>query len=151
MTDPQTTDDTDLLITRVFHAPRELLFAAWTEPDQIAAWMGPKGFTAHSVTGDPVPGGGFRSAIRSDEHGELWSSGTYREVVPPERLVFTWGWEEPPGTPGRQTLITITFTDQGGKTEMTFLQQGLENAESRDSHAEGWTSAFDELAQYLAH
>ena len=149
MTTTSITPGTDLVITRVFDAPRKLVFAAWTEPEQLTAWMGPAGFTAHSVTGDPVPGGRFRSAIHSEKYGDLWSSGTYREVVAPERLVFTWGWEEPPGTPGLQTLITITFADQDGKTEMKFLQQGLADIEARDSHEGGWTSSFDKLSGYL--
>ena len=149
MTNTATSTDNDLRITRVCDAPRELVYAAWTEPEQIAAWMGPVGFTAHSVTGDPVPGGHFRSAIHNEQYGDVWSSGSYREVVAPERLVFTWGWEEPAGTPGLQTLVTITFTERDGKTEMTFLQQGLADAESRDGHEGGWTESFEKLAAYL--
>jgi uncharacterized protein YndB with AHSA1/START domain len=142
--------DLDLTITRVFDAPRELVFEVWTNPDHLAKWWGPTGFTAGSVTVKLTEGGGWRTCIRDDANGvELWSRGVYHEITPPERLVFSFAWEEPQGTPGHDTLVTVTFADRDGRTEMTFHQAIFETVESRDGHVSGWTASFDDLTAYL--
>jgi len=141
----------ELVITRVLDAPRALVYRAFTDPDHIARWIGPKGFTATRTEGSVTPGGAWRSCVRSDSGDtEYWSSGVYREVVELERLVYTFAWEEPVGTPGRETLITVTLADQDGKTMMTFRQSPFESVEDRDGHVEGWSQAFDDLAAHLA-
>lgn len=152
MTDTRRTTSSELTITRVFDAPRDLVFRAWTEREQLARWLGPTGFTATSVEGELRPGGPLRSCIRSDVDGtEYWSSGTYLEIVEPERLVFTFAWEEPPGTPGNETLVTVTFAAQAdGRTRMTFTQTGFVSAEDRDGHEGGWSASFDDLDAHLA-
>ncbi|HKN52791.1 MAG TPA: SRPBCC domain-containing protein [Amycolatopsis sp.] len=139
----------DLTITRVFDAPRELVFSAWTDPDRLASWLGPKGFTAPSVTLDTRPGGGWRACIRNETHGdEHWMHGVYREISTPERLVFSFSWDTE-GDMRAETLVTITFADLGGKTEMTFHQAGFPTEPIRDDHHGGWTESFDDLAAYL--
>ncbi|MCW2502058.1 MAG: hypothetical protein JWO79_342 [Actinomycetia bacterium] len=140
----------DLTITRIFDAPRELVYAAWTDSEQLAGWLGPKGYTAHSVSGDLRPGGAWRSCIRSPKGEDLWASGEYRTIDPPSHLVFTYAWEGPDGARQTDTLITITFAEVGDKTQMTFVQQGLDSPESRDGHEDGWSQAFDDLGAYLA-
>ena len=138
----------DLTITRVFDAPRELVFTAWTRPDHLASWLGPHGFTGAAVTLDPRPGGRWRACIRSPEGEEHWMHGVYREVRTPDRLVFTFAWDTE-GDRRTETLVTIGFADLDGKTEMTFTQTGFPAATDRDSHHEGWTSAFDDLAGFI--
>ncbi|GLY42380.1 activator of HSP90 ATPase [Amycolatopsis sp. NBRC 101858] len=135
----------DLEITRVFDAPRELVFAAWTQPDHLASWFGPHGFTCSAVTVDPRPGGRWRACIRSPEGEDHWMHGVYREVSAPERLVFTFAWE----AQGLETLVTIGFAGLDGKTEMTFSQTGFPSAAERDGHHDGWTSGFDDLTGYI--
>jgi uncharacterized protein YndB with AHSA1/START domain len=135
----------DLEITRVFDAPRELVFAAWSEPGRLASWLGPHGFTGSDVTLDPRPGGRWRACIRSPEGEEHWMHGIYREVSAPERLVFTFAWEPQ----GFETLVTIGFADLEGKTEMTFTQTGFPTAAERDGHHDGWTSSFDDLTGFI--
>ncbi|MEV7045139.1 SRPBCC domain-containing protein [Amycolatopsis sp. NPDC051061] len=135
----------DLEITRVFDAPRELVYAAWTHPDHLASWFGPQGFTCSAVTVDPRPGGRWRACIRSPEGEDHWMHGVYREVSGPERLVFTFAWE----AQEQETLVTIGFADLDGKTEMTFTQTGFPTAAERDGHHEGWTSAFDDLTGFI--
>ncbi|SFW89785.1 SRPBCC family protein [Amycolatopsis australiensis] len=135
----------ELTITRVFDAPRELVYAAWTEPDRLASWLGPQGFAAAAVTLDPRPGGRWRACIRSPEGEELWMSGAYRETSAPERLVFTFAWDDP----GVETLVTVTFADLGGKTEMTFTQTGFPTAAERDDHQAGWNSSFADLTGFI--
>ena len=138
-----------LVITRVFNAPRELVFRMWTDPKHMAQWWGPRAHPAVSVSLDARPGGRWRHCLRSVETGEeLWHHGEFREVVPPERLVFTFVWEED-GERGIENLVTITFVDQNGKTLMTFRQSPFRSDEQRDGHREGWTSAFDRLDEHL--
>lgn len=139
----------ELVITRTFDAPRALVFRAWTKPEHMVRWFGPKNFTTPSCTMDFRPGGAYRACICSPDGQEYWMRGIYREIVEPERLMFTFSWEEE-GERGRETLITVTFGDLGEKTRMTFRQAFFESVEQRDSHHEGWSECLDRLAQYLA-
>ena len=111
-------------------------------------WWGPRNYTAPSVKLDLRPGGAFRACIRSPEGEDSWMSGIYREVVAPERLVFTFAWEED-GKRGLETLVTVTFAEQEGKTKLTFHQAAFDSVEQRDSHLEGWGECLDRLAAYL--
>jgi uncharacterized protein YndB with AHSA1/START domain len=141
-------DQRELVITRMFDAPRELVFRCWTDPTHLVRWWGPKGSTALFVSVDLTEGGAWRTCISDPADGrELWSSGVYLEIVPPERLVFSFAWEgaaEP-----EDTLVTITFAERDGKTEMTFHQSGFDTVESRDGHIEGWQECFDDLIRHL--
>jgi uncharacterized protein YndB with AHSA1/START domain len=143
------TTDHELTITRVFDAPRELVFEAWTNPDHLARWWGPTGFTASSCTVRLTEGGQWRTCIRDGDGSEFWASGIYREIVRPERLAFSFAWDEPDGSRGHDTLVTITFSDRGGKTEMTFHQAIFESVKSRDGHESGWAETFADLTDYL--
>lgn len=141
----------ELLITRLFDTPRELVFAAWTEPEHLERWQGaPQGFTVVSHDVDLRTGGTYRICMRSEKDADLWLQGEYREVVKPERLVFTHVWADGSGKPGRETIVEITFADRAGKTEFTLRQTGFASVESRDGHKLGWTSQIDRFAQYLA-
>ncbi len=140
----------ELVITRVFDAPRPLVFKAWTEPEHLVRWWGPQGFTTPSCTMDVRPGGAFRLCMRSPEGTDHWLRGVYREVVEPERLVCTWAWEDAEGRPGHETVLTVTFAEQGAKTQLTLHQAVFESVTARDAHQEGWTSALDRLAEFLA-
>lgn len=139
----------ELVITRVFDAPRELVFKAWTDKRHAMNWWGPKHHPATQVDMDVRPGGRWRHCLRSVETGQnLWHGGVFREVVPPERLVFTFTWEEE-GERGMETLVTVVFDDVGGKTQMTMRQTPFQSFGERDGHHEGWSSAFDRLAEHL--
>ena len=140
----------ELVITRIFDAPRALVFRAWSMPEHMVRWLGPKNWTAPSCTMDFRPGGAYRACIRSPEGKENWMRGIYREIVEPERLMFTFSWEDKEGEFGRENLVTITFAEQGGKTRMTFRQAFFETIENRDAHHGGWSECFDRLEQHLA-
>lgn len=146
-TEPQ---DRALVITRLLDAPRSLAFKVWTQPEHVVRWLGPRGFTSPSCKMDVQPGGGYRASIRSREGTEIWMQGVYREVVEPERLVFTFAWEDDDGKPGFETLVTVTFEEQGDNTKLTFRQAVFDTTESRDSHDGGWNECFDRLEAYLA-
>jgi uncharacterized protein YndB with AHSA1/START domain len=99
---------------------------------------------------DVRPGGTFRVCMRSPEGIEHWKQGIYREVVERERLVFTFAWEDAEGKPSHQTLVTVTFSERGDKTELTLRQAVFETVEARDNHQRGWTSTLERFAEYLA-
>jgi len=143
-------EERELTITRVFDAPRDLVFKAWAEPERQAQWLGPKGFTTISVQMDGHVGGSYRLGMRAPDGSAHWLCGVHREIVEPQRLVFTSYWEDADGKPGHETLITLTFADEGGKTRLTLHQVGFESVTSRDMHHGGWSSNLDKLAEYLA-
>ena len=140
----------ELVITRVFDAPHELVFRAWTEPDRAVRWWGPQGFTTAYREMDLQPGGAYRVCMRSPEGTEHWQRGVCREVVEPERLVFTFAWEDAEGRPGHETVVTVDFAEVGARTRLTLHQAVFETVTARDLHQGGWASALDCLAEYLA-
>ena len=141
----QTTTDRELLVTRTFDAPRELVFKAWTEPERVLQWLGPNGFTGLEFKMDEA-GGTWRSRMRGPDGVELVNGGRVLEYKEPERLAFTFKWD---GGGSEETEISIDLREVGGKTEMTFRQAAFETTESRDGHRGGWSESFDKLATYL--
>ncbi len=139
-----------IAITRVFDAPRELLFKMWTEGKHLLRWSAPRGFAIPHAEAEVRPGGPWRCCMRSPDGVDYWVGGVYREVVAPERLVFTHAFDEEEGNRGPETLVTVTFADDNGKTRMTFRQTGFGSVKSRDGHEEGWNECFDLLAEYVA-
>jgi uncharacterized protein YndB with AHSA1/START domain len=145
-------DDRKLVIKRVLDAPRSLVFAAWIDEKQAAQWWGPKGFTTITTEMDVRVGGKWRRRMRSPEGTEHHSRGFYREIVEPERLVFTFSWEQG-GVLGHgpETLVTLTFADLGGdRTELTLKQEAFETTLARDAHYHGWSGCLDRFVEYLA-
>ena len=142
----------ELTVTRVFDAPREVVFAAWTDAEQAAQWWGPQGFTTISCDMDVRVGGAYRACMRSPEGTIHCRRGIYRELVPPERLVFTFAWEKG-GVEGHgpETVVTVTFADAGrSKTRLTLHQALFETESARDAHQGGWASCMERFAAYLA-
>lgn len=142
-------EDRTLNITRVFNAPRSLVFKAWTQPEHFAQWLGPKDFKAIACQMNVRPGGIYRACIRSPEGTDHWMQGVYREVIEPERLIFTFAWEDESGQPKHETLITVTFLEQDTQTKMIFRQALFESVDGRDAHHSGWDQCFDRLEAYL--
>lgn len=138
--------DRVLVITRLFAASPGRVFDAWTRPEQVVRWWGPRGFSTPSCAMDVRPGGAFRICIRSAEGKDYWMSGTYRDVVRPDRLVFTHVWEE---EPPHETLVTVTFAPHEGGTRLTFRQAVFLTSADRDSHEEGWSECLDHLERHL--
>ena len=140
--------DTFLNISRTFAAPREKVYAAWTEPEHLKQWWGPEGVTAPVVEIDLRLGGRYRTCMRTLE-GDRWVGGVYTEVTPPERLVFTWKWEDDHAADSPDTLVTVEFRDLGDMTEVSLTHERFGSAESRDLHRHGWSSSLDCLEQAL--
>jgi uncharacterized protein YndB with AHSA1/START domain len=148
-----------LQLTRVFDAPRELVFRAWTDEKQFAQWFGAAacgGATLRKVKADARVGGKYRLQVQKPD-GEFFTSvGVYREVKPPERLVFTWQFEkdgssddfeevEPP-----EMLVTVEFKAHGQQTELTLTHEKFASVESRDRHNDGWNRCLDSLGKFVA-
>jgi uncharacterized protein YndB with AHSA1/START domain len=139
-------------ISRVFDAPRELVFAAWTKPEQLTRWLCPKDFQVTFVEADVRKGGEWRSGMRSPEGIDYTMRGTYCIVVEPELLVFTHAWEdslEPGHIPDHELVITVVLLERDGKTEMTFSVTGLTSEDSNSGQRQGWSEAFDNLGAHL--
>ena len=144
-----TSTDRELVVSRLIDAPRALVFRAWTQPEHIARWWGPQGYTTIFCDMDVCIGGRYRFGMRSPEGTEHWKVGFFREITEPERVVFTFAWEAPDGTLGHELLTTVTFTDQDGKTLLTLRQAVFETTEGRDDHRRGWTSCLERFAEYM--
>ena len=150
MTD-QALDQPVLTLTRVFAAPRAMVFNAFVDPVPMLRWLGPPHYPATFFETDPRVGGRWRTCLTGKEHGDqVWQSGVYHEISPPHRLVYTFAWDQPDGTRGRETLITVTFADQGDKTLMTFSQATFESLADRENHRMGWNGSFDRLEELAA-
>jgi uncharacterized protein YndB with AHSA1/START domain len=136
-----------LHITRTFAAPRELVFKAWTTAGMVKNWWGCNAFPASHMEMDARPGGAWRGCLRSDEGGEVWLGGKFIEVVRPERLVFTFIRDAAPaiGVEPVDTLVTVTFAEEKGKTLMRFRQEFFVSPELCNDHENGWATSFARL------
>jgi uncharacterized protein YndB with AHSA1/START domain len=152
----QKPDDATLIVRRMLNAPLERAFRAWTSAEHIRHWMRPEpGMTVPLATVDLRVGGKYRIQMTKGD-GEFFTAvGEFREVKPPERLVYTWDWEKDgSGTEfgeveGKPTLITVEFRPRGGQTEFVLTHTRFAAVQSRDNHARGWSSIADSLAAYL--
>ncbi len=140
-----------LVIERVFDAPRELVFKCWTEPEHLARWIGPRGFSSTILACELRQGGNYRMRMHDPDGQDHWQQGVFREIVPPERIVRTYCWTDADGRPTRrETMLTVTFEDLGGRTRLTLHQAIFESVTARDDHQRGWSGSLDQLAEYLA-
>lgn len=161
----------ELVITRLFNAPRTLLFKAWTEPDRLAEWWGPGGSTMLAMKLDLRPGGLFHYCMQAPAGdlmgGKLWGKFVYREIVPPERLVFVSGFADEQANFMRhplganwplEILNTLTLDETGGKTTLLLRGEPINATEPErrtfdEAHAavrQGFARTLDQLADHLA-
>lgn len=152
----QKPDDATLIIRRLFKAPPERAFKAWTTPEHIQQWMRPEpGMEVPLVLMDLRVGGKFRIQMKNPEGQYFTAVGEFREVKPPERLVYTWDWEKDGGgsefgeVEGKTSLITVEFLKRGEQTEFVMTHTRFATVESRDDHARGWSRAVQCLAEFL--
>ena len=155
------------VITRTFDAPRDLVWKAWTEPERLAEWWGPKGCTLRVVKVDLRPGGMFHYAMAYKPGHEMWGRFVYREIAAPERLVYVSSFSDAEGGITRapfkenfplEILSTLTLTETGGKTALTLRALPINpTADERATFAgmfgsmqQGFTGTFDQLDGYLA-
>ena len=144
----------DFTLTRRFGAPRTLVFRAFVEPERMKHWWAPRGFTMMSCALDLREGGAWRMRIKSDETGTIQTEvGMYREIREPELLSFTHAWVRRNGILTHPTLVTVTFTDRGGRglpaTEVRFRQEDFATTAACLSHETGWSSSLEQLTEYF--
>lgn len=151
----------EIFITRIFDAPRELVFKAWTDPEHLKRWYAPNGCTIHFKKIDIRTGGVFHSCIRMPDGSECWCKGVYREIVAPERIVYSVNIADEKGNlvgPAeagmdpewpRGTIVTVTFAAQDGKTKVILHQTALESVAKRTGAYPSWLEMLDRLAAEL--
>jgi uncharacterized protein YndB with AHSA1/START domain len=158
--DTETTQRQELVIERVFDAPRERVWEAWTEPEQVKKWWGPKEFTAPSIESDFREGGKYLYCMKAPDGQDYWSTGTFREIVPMERIVVTDSFADekgnvvPPDHYGisdhpLEGRMTVTFEELGDQTRLVIRYEGMAPGEMRDMAEAGWNETLDKLAAIL--
>jgi uncharacterized protein YndB with AHSA1/START domain len=147
-------EEKELVLTRVFDAPRELLFKAWTDPKHVAQWWSPHGFTNPVCEMDARPGGAILIHMRAPNGIVYRMTGVYQEVVEPERLVFTSAALDDEGKPMFEVLTTVTFEVQGGKTKQTMRARVIKTTAKAAPYIagmeQGWTQSLERLAEHVA-
>ena len=161
--------DRDFVITRIFDAPRSLVFQAWTDPVRLVQWWGPRGVTNSISKMEVRPGGAYRIVMRMPDGVEYPMSGVYLEIAAPERLVMSMDCSEHPAAwhdmvdpkrtsdqinPAGELLQTVTFDDLGGKTKLTirtrFESTAIRDAMLKMGMTEGWGQSLERLASLLS-
>ena len=140
----------EIYITRVYDAPVKMVWEAWTDPKQVCKWAGTGETTIQAMESDQRAGGTYRTTfLRPD--GDRWVvRGVFREMQPPERLSYTWVWEEDKPEDEIETLVTVEFHDLGGdKTELVLTHEQFATEESRNGHEAGWIEMLGRLAAFL--
>lgn len=136
-------------VTRTLRATPEEVFAAWTEPDQLCQWSCPEGATIDDVQVDLRVGGAYRIRMRGPEGESYTAFGLYREIDPPNRLVYTWDWEEAAHQVG-ETLVSVDLQPaEESSTDVTVTHSAFPTVEAADGHTVGWTSCCDRLERLL--
>lgn len=152
----------ELTITRNFDAPREKVWQAWTDPERLSRWWGPKNFTTPFSKIDLRVGGAYLNCMRSPEGQDFWGTGVYKEIVPMERIVATDSFADEKGNvvPAShygmtgnwplELLVTVTFEEHEGKTKLTLRHEGIPAGQMSEMTEAGWKESFDKLAENLA-
>ncbi len=149
MATPKASPETSLQIKRLFTAPREKVYEAWTDPEKMTRWFlrGSKDHVSAVHTQDLRVGGRYQATVTSPEGKRHALSGVYREIRPPERLAFTWIWEESPDK--NETLVTVEFHAKGIFTEVVLTHELFRDSEACQKHTAGWNGCFDMLQEAL--
>ena len=138
-----------LTLKRRFNASPEKVYAAWTDPQKLIRWFGPPTVVPETVKAeiDLRVGGRYRISFTAQDGEYFEAGGLYREVVPNERLVFTWAWHS---TPERESLVTVALKSDGDGTLLTLHHEQLFDEAARDGHESGWIGTLDKLEKFIA-
>ena len=139
-----------LEIRRKFSVPRERLYAAWTETDQMMKWGGPEGMHIVSYDAETRVGGAYRLVMERDDNKEQYiAKGVFHEIRPPEFLKYSWCWEEDTPEEEHDTMLTIEFIDLGKESELVLIHENLKSEESVQGHTHGWGEMLDKMGKFL--
>lgn len=142
-------DALTLEMKRVLPATSTLVFELFTDPNQLARWWGPEGFSTPNLEFDPRVGESFRIEMQPPESDAFHLTGEFREVDPPTRLAYTFRWAEP-DPDDVETLVDLSFRDLGESTEIVFTQGPFKTEARLELHRNGWTDGFDKLEELLS-
>jgi uncharacterized protein YndB with AHSA1/START domain len=134
---------------RVLPGAPSVVFGAFTAPEELAKWWGPKGFTVPSLEFNPRVGDGYRIEMQPPEGDPFHLTGEFRQVDPPVRLAYTFTWEDP-DPDDVETLVELAFRDLGESTEVLLTQGPFKTEARRELHRDGWTDSFDKLEQVIS-
>ncbi len=138
-----------LEIKRLIKAPRDRVYAAWTDPAQMKQWFGPESVQTRDLIADARVGGKFRWDLTNSEGEKMTMLGQYRELQPGKKIVFTWQWEDDEDWENHTSIVTVELDDADGGTELRLIHEQLPNEDSRDGHTRGWNSALDKLERFF--
>jgi uncharacterized protein YndB with AHSA1/START domain len=144
-------DKLSLEIKRFIEAPRDRVYAAWTDPVQMKQWFGPENVQTQRLIADARVGGEFRWDIINAEGEEMTARGEYRELQPGRKIVFTWQWDDDEDWENHISIVTVELSDRDGGTELRLTHEQLPNEESRDGHTGGWNSALNKLEKLFSY
>jgi uncharacterized protein YndB with AHSA1/START domain len=136
-----------LTLKRRLKASPEAVYAAWTDPEKIVKWFGPDAGPVEHAALDVRVGGRYTVIFRTEDGEQHHVTGIYREVVPNEKLVFTWAWRS---TPERESLVTILIKPEGAGSLLTLQHEKFFDEKARDDHRRGWSGCLDKLERYFA-
>ena len=142
-------ENLSLEIRRFIKAPRDRVYAAWTDPEQLKQWFGPEKVQTRDLVADARPGGIFRWHLTDSEGERMTCRGEYRELQPDRKIVFTWQWEDDEDWKSHVSIVTVELSDADGGTELRLIHEQLPNEQSRDGHTGGWNSALDKLEKFV--
>ena len=144
---PKTAIKPSLTLKRRLNAAPAKVFAAWTDPEKIVKWFGPDAGPVKSAVLDVRTGGRYAIVFSTEDGEEHHVSGVYREVIPDEKLNFTWAWRT---MPERESVVTILIKPDGDGSQLTLIHEQFFDEEARDRHQYGWNGCLDKLVLYLA-
>ena len=143
-------DKVSLEIKRFINAPRDRVYAAWTDPAQLKQWFGPENVQTRDLVADARVGGEFRWDLVNPEGEEMTIHGEFRELQPGKKVVFTWQWDDDEAWENHISVVTVELSDRDGGTELRLIHEQLPNEQSRDGHTGGWNSALDKLEKFFS-
>jgi uncharacterized protein YndB with AHSA1/START domain len=149
MSNAQTSTVPALVVKRTFNAPRERVFQMMTKVELLRQWFGPPGSTLGDVTFDARNGGRYRIPMKMPDGEDFIVGGTITEFRAPERLAYSFTWEEDDKSTEYDTFVTVDLIERGNQTEMIFTHEQLASEESRDRHAHGWDELFNRMEALL--
>ncbi len=136
-----------LTLKRRLKATPAAAYAAWTDPQKLVKWFGPDAGPVKRADLDVRVGGSYTVIFFTEDGEEHHVSGVYREVIPNEKLVFTWAWRS---TPERESIVTVSIKPDGEGSLLTLTQEKFFDEQARDNHLYGWTGCLDKLVVYFA-
>src|SRR5438045_6428284 len=143
------TKNLSLEIKRLIKAPRDRVYAAWTDPAQLIQWFGPEKVQTRDLIAETRVGGKFRWDLTNSEGEKMTCRGEYRELQPGKKIVFTWQWQDDEDWENHTSIVTVELDDAEGGTELRLIHEKLPSEESRDRHNEGWNSVLDKLERFF--